>query len=207
MAWTNLTYAFGSKLTSTQMTQNQANFAALAAGDAGAPDVQKNLKSATVTTTTSWADFKSANSISDAVILVGILAAGAGGGGGNSAAGGFIGAGGNSGYLTFGFAAPTGNIVIGTGGTVPGGTGVASSFAGISANGGLGGGSAVASTSDGVAATIRAWDNGVIFSATSSRGQNGSSSGAVDGAKGPGAHGGDTTTAGDDGQVTIFWID
>ena len=39
MAWTNLTYSFGSLLTSTKMTQNQANFLALAAGDAGAPTI------------------------------------------------------------------------------------------------------------------------------------------------------------------------
>jgi hypothetical protein len=42
--WTDLTYASGSLLTSTKMTQNQANFAALGAGDSGAPDVY-NLKS------------------------------------------------------------------------------------------------------------------------------------------------------------------
>ena len=40
MAWTNLTYSFGSVLTSTKMTQNQDNFAALAAGLSGAPKVQ-----------------------------------------------------------------------------------------------------------------------------------------------------------------------
>lgn len=40
MTWTALTYAFGSKLTSTKMTQNQDNFAAVANGDAGAPNIQ-----------------------------------------------------------------------------------------------------------------------------------------------------------------------
>lgn len=39
MTWTGLTYSFGSLLTSTKMTQNQANFSALAAGDAGAPHI------------------------------------------------------------------------------------------------------------------------------------------------------------------------
>lgn len=39
MAWTNLTFAFGSLLTSTKMTQMYDNFAALAAGDSGAPNV------------------------------------------------------------------------------------------------------------------------------------------------------------------------
>lgn len=39
MTWTALTYGFGSQLTSTKMTQNQANFSALAAGDAGAPRI------------------------------------------------------------------------------------------------------------------------------------------------------------------------
>lgn len=40
MTWTNLTYAFGSVLTSSKMTQNQDNFTALANGDSGAPPVQ-----------------------------------------------------------------------------------------------------------------------------------------------------------------------
>ena len=39
MAWEALTYSFGSKLTSTKMTQNQANFLAMAAGDSGAPSI------------------------------------------------------------------------------------------------------------------------------------------------------------------------
>ena len=39
MAWTALTFAFGSVLTSTKMTQLQANLAAMASGDAGAPEV------------------------------------------------------------------------------------------------------------------------------------------------------------------------
>ncbi len=37
MTWTALTYAFGSKLTSTKMTQNQDNFTAMARGQSGAP--------------------------------------------------------------------------------------------------------------------------------------------------------------------------
>lgn len=37
MTWTALTYAFGSKLTSTKMTQNQDNFSAVCNKDAGAP--------------------------------------------------------------------------------------------------------------------------------------------------------------------------
>lgn len=41
MAWTALTYAFESVLTSAKMTQAQANFAAVAAGDAGAPAITK----------------------------------------------------------------------------------------------------------------------------------------------------------------------
>lgn len=40
MAFTALTYSFGSVLTSTKMTQNQDNFAAVANGDAGAPRIQ-----------------------------------------------------------------------------------------------------------------------------------------------------------------------
>ena len=39
MAWTDLTYSFGSVLTSTQMTQNQDNFTALAQGLSGAPKI------------------------------------------------------------------------------------------------------------------------------------------------------------------------
>lgn len=41
MAWTNLTFAFGSILTSTQMTNLDANFDALANGDSGAPRIQE----------------------------------------------------------------------------------------------------------------------------------------------------------------------
>ena len=41
MAWTGLTYPFGSKLTSAKMTQNQDNFAAMANGDSGAPSIQQ----------------------------------------------------------------------------------------------------------------------------------------------------------------------
>lgn len=37
--WTALTYAYGSLLTSTKMTQNQDNFTALAEGAAGAPNI------------------------------------------------------------------------------------------------------------------------------------------------------------------------
>jgi hypothetical protein len=40
MAWTSLTFDFGSLLTSTKMTQMFDNFAALANGDTGAPSVQ-----------------------------------------------------------------------------------------------------------------------------------------------------------------------
>src|SRR3990167_3046557 len=39
MTWTVLSYPFGSKLTSTKMTQNQDNFTALARGDSGAPSL------------------------------------------------------------------------------------------------------------------------------------------------------------------------
>lgn len=39
MAWTNLTFPFASLLTSTQMTQMDDNFDALAAGLAGAPPI------------------------------------------------------------------------------------------------------------------------------------------------------------------------
>ena len=38
MAWTNLSFPTGSKLSATQMTQLQANFQALANGDNGAPN-------------------------------------------------------------------------------------------------------------------------------------------------------------------------
>lgn len=40
MAWTNLTFAFGSTLTSTKMTQLQDNFTAMATKASGAPAVQ-----------------------------------------------------------------------------------------------------------------------------------------------------------------------
>ena len=40
MAWTNLTFSFGQVLTSTQMTQLDDNFEALAAGDSGAPGLE-----------------------------------------------------------------------------------------------------------------------------------------------------------------------
>lgn len=39
MTWTTLSYSFGSKLTSTKMTQNQDNFTALAQAQAGAPAI------------------------------------------------------------------------------------------------------------------------------------------------------------------------
>lgn len=42
MAWTSLTFAFGSTLTSTKMTQMQDNFTAVANGDSGAPNIQTN---------------------------------------------------------------------------------------------------------------------------------------------------------------------
>lgn len=51
MAWTNLTFAFGSVLTSAKMTQMDDNFDALANGDAGAPKIQTNaLANSSVTT-------------------------------------------------------------------------------------------------------------------------------------------------------------
>lgn len=40
MAWTNLSFPFGSTLSSTQMTQLDDNFDALAAGSSGAPTIQ-----------------------------------------------------------------------------------------------------------------------------------------------------------------------
>lgn len=39
MAWNNITYAYGSVLTSAKMTQNQDNFTALAQGLSGAPKI------------------------------------------------------------------------------------------------------------------------------------------------------------------------
>ena len=41
MAWTNVTFAFGSILTSTKMTQLDDNFEALANGDSGSPKIQE----------------------------------------------------------------------------------------------------------------------------------------------------------------------
>lgn len=41
MAWTNLTFSFGSVLTSTKMTQLDANLDALAAGNSGSPKIQE----------------------------------------------------------------------------------------------------------------------------------------------------------------------
>ncbi len=40
MAWTNLSFLFGSILTSTKMTQLYNNFTAMAQGESGAPQVQ-----------------------------------------------------------------------------------------------------------------------------------------------------------------------
>lgn len=40
MAWTSLTFAYGSILTSTKMTQMYDNFQAVADGDSGAPNIQ-----------------------------------------------------------------------------------------------------------------------------------------------------------------------
>jgi hypothetical protein len=51
MAWTSLTFAYGSKLTSAKLTQMQANFAAMAAGDAGAPEITKDALKTTANTT------------------------------------------------------------------------------------------------------------------------------------------------------------
>lgn len=42
MAWTSLTFAFGSLLTSTKMTQLYDNITAVANGDSGAPTVQNS---------------------------------------------------------------------------------------------------------------------------------------------------------------------
>ena len=39
MTWTNLTFAFGSILTATKMTQLDDNFEAMANGDSGAPSI------------------------------------------------------------------------------------------------------------------------------------------------------------------------
>lgn len=44
--YTALTYAANSLLTSTKMTQNQANFAAVAAGDSGAPTISADIETA-----------------------------------------------------------------------------------------------------------------------------------------------------------------
>ena len=41
MAWTDVTFAFGSILTSTKMTQLDDNFDALANGDSGSPKIQE----------------------------------------------------------------------------------------------------------------------------------------------------------------------
>ena len=41
MAWTSLTFAYGSVLTSAKMTQMYDNFAAMAAGAAGAPSITR----------------------------------------------------------------------------------------------------------------------------------------------------------------------
>jgi len=51
MAWTDLTFAFGSVLTSTQMTQLDDNFDALAAGGSGAPSIQTAALAASAVTT------------------------------------------------------------------------------------------------------------------------------------------------------------
>lgn len=48
MSWTALTYAFNSVLTSAKMTQNQANFTALAQGLSGAPAILKAALPASV---------------------------------------------------------------------------------------------------------------------------------------------------------------
>ncbi len=41
MTWTSLSFSFGAVLTSSQMNQLQANFAAMAAGDSGAPEIEE----------------------------------------------------------------------------------------------------------------------------------------------------------------------
>lgn len=48
MAWTNLTYSFGSLLTSTKMTQLYDNFSAMATGATGAPTIQQSAISGEV---------------------------------------------------------------------------------------------------------------------------------------------------------------
>lgn len=47
MAWTDLTFSFGAVLTSTQMTQLDDNFDALAAGSSGAPKISNTAFSST----------------------------------------------------------------------------------------------------------------------------------------------------------------
>ena len=41
MAWTDILFPFGSILTSSKMTNLQANFKAMADGDSGAPEITK----------------------------------------------------------------------------------------------------------------------------------------------------------------------
>jgi len=49
MAWTDLTFSFGSLLTATKMTQLDDNLDALAAGDAGAPEIQSEALADNIT--------------------------------------------------------------------------------------------------------------------------------------------------------------
>ena len=54
MAWTTLTYAYGSTLTSTKMTQNQDNFTAVAQGLSGAPKIQTAALQDYLLSATKW---------------------------------------------------------------------------------------------------------------------------------------------------------
>ena len=114
------------------------------------------LKYDTVTSTETWASFKSSNSIPDTVTTVGVYltsGGGGGGGGGGGAGTGQTGGGGGSGasgMVVHGFVTPSGSITIGAGGAAgtagpvdtvggTGGTGGTSSFVGLSIVGGNGG--------------------------------------------------------------------
>lgn len=75
MAWTDLTFASESILTSEKMTQLQANFAAMAAGDSGAPEITPAAMQQSGTYDLGTADIETTGNITPAGVYLGGTAA------------------------------------------------------------------------------------------------------------------------------------
>lgn len=145
MAWTALTFSYGSVLTSAKMTQMFDNLAAMAAADLGAPLVRGKIVQVTTITATNATWTPNANTSKIVVLCVG--GGGAGGGVGTYSGTSYYGEGGQAGTHNWGYIASVSGTyaaTIGTGGAGVsngiGNTGGTTSFgAAASAVGGVGG--------------------------------------------------------------------